>query len=104
GVYRWADLPQSVVFYATVQGRVFSVQHDTRNSEAILRVPELGIVSLPTSAFPDSGGWSRDDCRVEFRCIEHPDRGLIRLGFSDDPRDQQYVLPGRYSVDLVTQR
>ncbi|MBL8726899.1 MAG: sigma-70 family RNA polymerase sigma factor [Planctomycetes bacterium] len=100
GCVRWPNLPADLVtFTCRLGGRTFSVRHDTRMPEAVLRVPVPARLSVVMT-----GGWpepSREGVGV--RAVARPagSANEVAAEFYADDIVAKLLLPGAYRVDLV---
>jgi len=100
GCVRWPNLPADLVtFTCRLGGRTFSVQHDTRLPDAMLRVPVPARLRVaPTGGWPEP---SREG--IGIRAVARPSgaAGEVAAEFYADDIVPQLLLPGAYRVDLV---
>lgn len=104
GVWQFSDLPDSVEFYTTVQGRRFSARSEATAGEVTVKVPRLARVWVPLTVLPAGRGWNQDNCCVELRSLQHPELEVVRLRLRDKPEPIEFALPGEYAAEVVMRR
>ena len=101
GVWQFADLPESVDFFATVQGKRFSARAEANDGEVLVKVTRLARVWASTDALPAVEGCNRENCFVALRSLQHPELDVVYVRFQDHPAPTEYVLPGPYHAAVV---
>ncbi|MBL8722409.1 MAG: hypothetical protein JNK49_00095 [Planctomycetes bacterium] len=101
GTYLFEDLPAVVQFVAELNGRRFSIEHDTAQPDATLKLPTPALVWLPASRLPEAFRAMPSQVLVQLQHLDEVEARPVVVpcpGSADQP---VAVLPGRYRATLL---
>ena len=104
GIASWPDLPESVEFQLSLQGRVFKATCNLPCDAVDIVVPRLGALRVIHSDIARDNGLDEANCYVELVSMASPQTAPVRVKYGPGEVIMKHLIPGDYRASLVLEQ